>query len=282
MVTVRAQPMDGGLQLKGENSPMERKPRVALVLGAGSARGLAHIGVLQVLLENHVPFDLVVGSSMGAMVGTIYACGADVYMLDKMVENMNTNLLFDVGVPNLGFIAGKRISTFLDLLTKRKKFADLDLDVVVVATDLLTGQRILIEDGPITEAVRASISLPGIFAPVVKDDMVLVDGAVIDRLPVEVARLKGADLIIAVDVTYGPCKKTVIKNTMDVILNSLDIMGKHHFDSIMPHADVLIQPAVGHISPKEFERSREIVDLGRQAAERKMAEIKIKLAGLRD
>ena len=261
---------------------MAGKPKVALVLGAGSARGLAHIGVLQVLLENQIPFDLIVGSSMGAMVGTIYACGADVYMLGKMVENMNTSLLFDVGVPNLGFIAGKRVSKFLELLTKRKNFADLDLPVAVVATDLVTGQRVVIEDGSIAEAVRASISLPGIFVPVMKDGMVLVDGAVIDRLPVEVAHLKGADLVIAVDVTYGPGSKTVINNTIDVILNSLDIMGKHHFDTVMPQADILIQPAVGHINPKEFDKSREIMDQGRTAAEKKIAEIKIKIAAFRE
>lgn len=261
---------------------MAGQPKVALVLGAGSARGLAHLGVLQVLLENQIPIDLIVGSSMGAMIGTLYACGSDVYMLDKLVENMNTNLLFDVGVPNLGFMAGKRVSKFLELLTKRKTFADLDLPVAVVATDLITGQRVIIEEGPIAAAVRASISLPGIFVPVEKDDMLLVDGAVIDRLPVDVAQLKGAALVIAVDVTYGPCRQTVIKNTMDVILNSLDIMGKHHFDTIMPHADILIQPAVGHISPRELDRSREIVDLGRKAAERKIADIKIKLAAINE
>lgn len=253
---------------------MSQKPKVALVLGAGSARGLAHIGVLQVLLENQIPFDLIVGSSMGAMIGTIYACGADIYMLDKMVAYMNTRILFDVGVPRLGFISGKRVSDFLDLLTKRKSFAELKLPVAVVATDLISGERVVIEEGLVSEAVRASISLPGIFAPIVKDDKVLVDGAVIDRLPIGVAKERGADLVVAVDVTFGPGKKTVINNTIDVILTSLDIMSKLHFDSIYTDADILIQPAVGHISPKEFERSREAVELGRKAAEEKVAEIK--------
>jgi len=257
---------------------MARLPKVALVLGAGSARGLAHIGVLQVLLENQIPFDLIVGSSIGAMVGTIYACGADIYMLDKMVEYMNTRILFDVGVPRMGFIAGNRISDFLDLLTKKKSFADLDIPVAVVATDLISGKRVVIKEGQLSEAVRASISLPGIFAPIVKGDMVLVDGAVSDRLPIEVAHELGADLVLAVDVTFGPGKKATINNAMDVILVSLDIMSKHHFDSVLSGADILIQPAVGHISPKEFYRSREAVDLGRKAAEAKIAAIKTLMA----
>ncbi|MEA4926764.1 MAG: patatin-like phospholipase family protein [Syntrophomonadaceae bacterium] len=261
---------------------MARKPKVALVLGAGSARGLAHIGVLQVLLENQIPLDLIVGSSMGAMVGAIYACGADIYMLDKMVECMNTRILFDVGVPRLGFIAGHRITEFLNLLTKKKNFADLDLPVAVVATDLVSGQRLVITEGQVTEAVRASISLPGIFAPVQKDGMVLVDGAVSDRLPIEVAHELGADLVLAVDVTFGPGKKTTIDNTMDVILTSLDIMAKHHFDTVLTGADILIQPEVGQIDPQAFERSREAVDMGRKATEAKIEEIRNLLKAFND
>ncbi len=256
---------------------MSRKPKVALVLGAGSARGLAHIGVLQVLLENKIELDMIIGSSMGAMVGTIYACGADIYMLDKMVQHMNTRILFDVGIPRLGFITGDRVSDFLDLVTKKKSFAELKVPVAVVATDLVTGAKVVIEEGPVSEAVRASISIPGVFAPFLKDDMVLVDGAVSDRLPVEVAREKGADLVIAVDVTFGPGKKIVINNTMDVILTSLDIMSKYHFDSVFASADILIQPVVGHISPKEFEKSREAVDQGRKATQEKIAEIRNKI-----
>jgi len=256
---------------------MSQKPKVALVLGAGSARGLAHIGILQVFLENQIPFDLIVGSSMGAMVGTIYACGANIYMLDKMVEYMNTRMLFDIGVPRMGFVSGKRVSDFLDLVTKKKSFVDLDFPVAVVATDLITGKSVVIEEGLVAEAVRASISLPGIFAPVIKGDMVLVDGAVSDRLPIKAAQARGADLVIAVDVTFGSGKKTEIKNTMDVILTSLDIMSKIHFDSIFTHADILIQPAVGHINPREFDKSREVVDLGRKAAQDKVEEIKLKI-----
>ncbi|HPT70025.1 MAG TPA: patatin-like phospholipase family protein, partial [Syntrophomonas sp.] len=222
----------------------KRKPVVGLVLGAGSARGLAHIGVLQVLKEEEIGYDFIVGSSMGAMVGAIYASGADLYMLEKMLDSMNTNMMLDVQVPRFGFVAGKRVDSFLALLTKNKNFDQLDLPVIAVATDLISGQRVILDQGPVTEAVRASISIPGVFTPVLKDDMVLVDGAVIDRLPVEVARDRGADIIIAVDVTFGPDKKVIIKNTIDVIMTSLDIMQKLHFNLCESQADILIQPAV--------------------------------------
>lgn len=256
---------------------MAGNPKVALVLGAGSARGLAHIGVLQVLLENEIGFDFIVGSSMGAMVGAIYACGANLYMLDRLIENMNTRLFFDIGVPRMGFISGNRICEFLDLVTKKKTFAQLDFPVMVVSTDLVTGQKVVTNEGSVTDAVRASISIPGVFVPLIKEGQVLVDGAVSDRLPIDVAREMGADLVIAVDVTYGAGKKMVFESAMDVILISLEIMGQYHFDSITAGADILIQPAVRHVNPNDFNRSREIVDQGRKATEEMMPEIKNQL-----
>lgn len=254
------------------------QPKTALVLGAGSARGLAHIGVLQVLEENNIPFDLIVGCSMGAMIGSIYACGTDLNLLAKLIENINLRNFFDLNLPRMGFISGKRITEFLDLVTKRKKFSDLDLPLAVVATDLTSGKKLVIEEGSITEAVRASISIPGIFHPVIKDGMVLVDGAVLDRLPIEVARAKGASVIIAVDVNFGPGKKVTVKNTLDIILNSLDLMQKQQFDLIEPQADILIQPRVGNYSPADFEKSSELISLGRAAAQNCLPQILAVLA----
>lgn len=253
------------------------RPRVGLVLGAGSAKGLAHIGVLQVLLENNIPFDFIVGSSMGAMIGAIYVCGADIYMLDKMLDYMDTSLFFDVQVPKMSFIAGKRIGSFINLLTKTKTFADIKLPLLVVATDLVSGQRVVLEEGLIAEAVRASIAVPGILSPVKKDAMILVDGAVLDRLPVEVARERGADVVIAVDVTFGEAKKVVINNALDVILTSLDLMQKQRFEYISPQADILVQPEVANYLSRDFDKSNELVKLGRKAAEEKLEEIKAKI-----
>lgn len=251
--------------------------RTGLVLGAGSARGLAHIGVMQVLLDNNIPFDFIVGSSMGAMVGGIYACGADLYMLGKLAENIDASIFYDVQVPRLGFMKGRKVMEFLNLLTKKKTFDDLDVPVAVVATDVVSGKRVVLEKGNVADAIRASISIPGIFYPVKKDDMVLVDGAVSDRLPVEVARIKGAEVVIAVDVTFGEGKKVIIRNALDVILASLDILQKQQFDLISPSADILIQPEVGGFSPRDFDQAHKIITLGRKAAEAKIEEIKAKI-----
>jgi len=253
--------------------------KIALVLGAGSARGLAHIGVLQVLNENNIPVDLIVGCSMGAMIGGIYSCGTDLKMLDKMIEYMDTSIFFDIQVPRMGFIADKKINTLLNLLTRNKMFKDINIPLSVVATDLISGQRIILEEGQVAEAIRASISIPGIFSPVKRNEMVLVDGAVIDRLPIEVARIKKADVIIAVDVTFCSGKKVTINNTLDVIMTSLDIMQRQQFDLIKDQAEILIQPEVGNFSPRDFEKSRELVDIGRLATEKKLDEIIHKING---
>lgn len=259
---------------------MEReRPRVGLVLGSGSARGLAHIGVIQVLEENHIPFDFIVGSSIGAMVGGIYAAGADIKMLDKMMECMDTSILLDFRLPGMGFVEGNRIKYFLDLMTKNKRFSDLRLPLIAVATDLISGERVLMEEGPVSDAIRASISIPGVFQPVVRDGMVLVDGAVADRLPVEVARERGAEIIIAVEVNYTHAREIVINNTMDVILTSLDIIQKPQFEMVSQQADILIKPEVGHFSSRDFNKSRLLVDLGRRAAEGRLQELQRLILG---
>ncbi len=250
------------------------KPRVALVLGAGSARGLAHIGVLQVLEDNQIPFDFIVGSSIGAMIGGIYGCGADIKMLGKLLENMDMGRFFEVTVSHLGFINGSKINEFVKLLTKNKDFRELLFPVYMVATNLYTGSRVILQEGIVAEAIRASISIPGIFRPVQKDDMLLVDGAVSDRVPVEAAAQLGADLIIAVDVKFGTGQTVIIKNTLDVILTALDIMQNKQVETIANVADIVIQPAVAAYNSWDFDKTQEFIELGREAALAKLPELK--------
>ncbi len=257
----------------------KKKPRIALVLGAGSARGLAHIGVLQVFNENGIFPDIIVGSSMGAMVGGVYACGADLEMLDKMIARMDNRIFFDVRVPRLGFVAGRKISYLLDLLTKKKQFNELDIILQMVATDLLSGQTIVLEEGSIAEAIRASISIPGIFHPVKKEEMFLVDGAITDRLPVDIALQHDADLLIAVDVTFTEGRSIEIRNVLDVIMSSLDLMQKQHFEASAQNTDFLLQPRVGGFASSDFNKSAEIIEMGRVAAREQVNDI---LAALKE
>jgi len=240
---------------------------VGLVLGAGSARGLAHIGVLQVFLENGIEYDFIVGSSMGALVGALAASGTDLYLLGRLAETMNINSIIDVSIPRLGFIAGRKVEQFIRLMTKNKRFDELNFPLYAVATDLKKGEPVVLSEGPVWEAVRASTAIPGVFRPVIKDDVWLVDGAVTERLPVEIARSLGADLVVAVDVTFAENRQVKVRNTLDVIMQSIEIMERKIFENLVrDRADILIQPQVGDIPSSGFDRAEECIAKGREAA----------------
>ncbi|NLV17040.1 MAG: patatin family protein [Syntrophomonadaceae bacterium] len=257
----------------------DRKSRVGLVLGAGSARGFAHIGVLQVLKENNVPVDFIVGSSMGAMVGAVFATGGDIYMTGRMAAALNYSLFWDVGVPRMGLIRGKRIEQLLCMLTKEKNFDELELPLAVVATDIKSGERVVIREGPVYKAVRASISIPGVFEPLKLGDRLLVDGAVGDRLPLGVAWDMGANLVLGVDVTFSDDKDTQINNMMDVMFQAVELLEKQIFENLVrARASVLMQPRLGNFSSRDFSRAEECIIIGRECALQKMDEITKALA----
>ncbi|MGE5423331.1 MAG: patatin-like phospholipase family protein [Ignavibacteriales bacterium] len=252
-----------------------RGRKVGLALGAGSARGLAHIGILQVLNENKIPYDFIVGSSMGAMVGAIYASGADLYMAGKMLDIFDYKVLWDVGIPRMGFISGNKIEKFIRLLTKNRTFDQLDIPLAVVTTNILTGEKVVINEGLVADAVRASVSIPGVFRPVRHNDLLLVDGAVAERLPVQTARDMGAEIVLGVDVTFAAGKTVKLRNTLDVFLQAIDVLEHQIFENISRHqADLLIQASVGHIGSSEFDKAAECIELGRKCAEDALGDIK--------
>lgn len=249
------------------------RPRAALVLGAGSARGMAHLGVLQVLQEEEIPVDIIVGCSSGAIAGALYASGADLYMMEKLLMSYPVmKQLADISVPKSGFVKGEKVFEFLRLLTKDQDFNELPVKLAVVATDLEKAEQVVFTEGKIAPAVRASISIPGVFCPYDYCGMTLVDGAVIERLPIGVAKSMGAEFIIGVDVKGSRGGK--VKNVLDVIMQSIEIMEDEIFRRTEHTADVLIQPEVGHIGSFKFDLAEEAVRLGRQAAKKHLTSIK--------
>jgi NTE family protein len=247
---------------------------IALVLGAGSARGFAHIGVLQVLEENAMQPDLIVGCSMGALIGAIYAAGTDISRLGQLVCHLEYRRLFDWQLPGLGLMHGKKLEELITLLTRGKSFADLtDPRFLAVATDLVSRRLVVLREGTLTAAVRASCSVPGMLEPVRQNNMVLVDGAVCNRLPVEVARAENPKILIAVDVKASTRESIHVHNALDVILNSLDIMESQPLAPQGAKADVLILPDVHHIFPANFKKAEELILEGRKATEKALPKL---------
>lgn len=239
--------------------------KIVLALGAGGVRGLAHIGVLQVFREEGIPIHAIAGTSMGAMVGVAFGAGSDLYYLEKLVEFLPWQDFIDIGIHRMGLVEGDRVLELIRILTKGKRLEELTPPVWVVATNLQTGQEVVFTEGRIDLAVRASISIPGFFAPVIYENRILVDGGVVAGVPVTVARRMGPDFVIAVHVAHD-FKRAQPKNMVDVLLQTVDIMGNRLDTDQIMQADLVITPDVGNVGTLELNRSKECIQKGRDAA----------------
>ncbi len=246
-----------------------REPKVALVLAGGAARGFAHVGVLRVLEQEHIPVDLVVGTSVGSLIGALYASARNGFELEWEAFQLKEDDLFDFGVWNavlgMGLAKGEKLEAFVRSKVKQPSIEELPLPFAAVATDLNWGTRIVLDKGSVARAVHASSAIPGVFEPVLLDGKLLVDGGVVDNLPIDVARAKGADLVVAVDISQD-VGNTRIKNLVDVLLQATDIMFEVNAARLRAGADVLVQPKVGGIAMLDFGRRKEAMDAGIAAA----------------
>lgn len=191
--------------------------KIALALGSGSAKGMAHIGVIQALHQFQIPIHSVAGTSIGAVIGACYATGISAKEADAIItslKNINFLTFLDPTVPHSGLFRGNRFIKFLERLAlKDINFSDLKIPLAVVATDIKTGAKVILNHGNVAKAVRASFSLPGIFAPVKYQEYFLVDGGLVDPVPVDITRSMGADLVIAVSLTSpNPKPQVLISN----------------------------------------------------------------------
>ena len=242
---------------------MVSQPRVGLALGSGGARGFAHIGVLQVLEEAGVPINAIAGSSMGSLIGAIYATGAPIRRIEQLACHLPVSQWLDVTFPRFGMLAGERFHQLIRLLTKDRNFEETNLPFAIVATDLEKGERVTFTSGPIHEAVRASIAIPGVFKPYKVGNHTLVDGGVIERVPIEATRDLGADFVIAVDVGLFE-KLPPVKNVIDVIVQSIDIMEREVFRYRVLDADFVVRPDLDLMSSIAYHSAEKAIVAGRE------------------
>lgn len=176
--------------------------KVGLVLGSGSARGWAHIGVLEALKERGIPIHCIAGASIGAFVGAIYATG-DLKSLEEFALRLNKRMIlsyFDLVFPRSGLLDGKKVHRLFSMHSQVQTFDDFRIPVKMVATDLYTGEQVVLDSGNVVEAVRASLAIPGVLTPVRRDGKILVDGGLVNPVPVDIARGMGADVVVAVNL----------------------------------------------------------------------------------
>ena len=256
------------------------RPRVALVLGGGAARGFAHIGVIRALEQEKVPIDLIVGTSVGSLIGAIYAYDANSMELEWTAFMLEKDSLFDYGLitafTGMGVAKGDKLEEFVKSKVPVANIENLKIPFAAVATDLNRGTSVVLDKGPVARAVRASSAIPGVFNPVEYQGRLLVDGGVIDNIPVSVAREKGADIVIAVDISENVVNFN-ITNIVDVMLQSITIMGAVNAKTRKKEADVLISPKVGDVGMMDFTQKKRCMLAGIEATQKMMPEIKAKI-----
>jgi NTE family protein len=245
--------------------PSPKPAKIGLVLGAGSSKGFAHIGVLKILESNKIPIHMIVGTSVGSIVGSLYAYGYDAFQLQKLSFSIETGDIIDLTIPDNGFIKGEKLEEFINKTLKYTPIEKLKVPFYAVATDILNGQEIVFGRGNTGTAVRASCSIPGIFRPVKIGDRMYVDGGVVSPVAVDAAKRFGADIVIAVDISTG-VEYAFPGNTMETILQSLNIMYSKLASVQLSQADVVIRPKVGHIGSADFSKRHEAILEGEKAA----------------
>jgi len=281
------------------------RPRVGLVLGGGGARGAAHIGVLEVLQQLRVPVDCVVGTSMGGLVTGVFAAGLtpaemrealakadwdDMFkdspaFNDMSYRNKRISQLYlpgtEVGVNNKGLaiapgaVAGQKIKAFFNQLVHADRgeltIENLPLPVSLIATDIGNGGRVVMREGSLTQAMRASMSVPGLMSPVERDGRKLVDGGLVDNVPIGEARQRcNADVVIAINVGSPLLKPEEVNSLLSVSLQMVNILTEQNVTqslATLKSTDIYIKPDLEGITSGDFNRSSETADRGRAAAE---------------
>jgi len=273
------------------------KEKIGLALSGGGARGLAHIGVLEVLEREGIPIDMIAGTSAGAAIGALYAQGKSINEIKTLARSWDWKKraqIIDLALPKSGFIAGKRVKELLKSIIGDVKFSDLKLPLACVATDVITGEEIVIDQGSVLEAVRASISIPIIFTVVKRKGRYLVDGGLSDPVPVSVLKDMGADFIIAVNVTPRLMKRqerTYLEestieeppaakepNIINILMQIFSITNSQVVEASLKGADVIIEPRLAGINLGDFGHIEESFLEGGLSAIDAVLEIKRRLA----
>lgn len=270
----------GSLSSCGIFSP--RKPVIGLVLGAGAARGFAHVGVIKALESQGIRPDLVVGSSAGSVIAALLASGATGNEINRLALNLDEATIADWGLPFVGrfggLIKGDALQNMVNREVQNKTIEQMGILLGIVATDLQSGKGILFRSGNTGLAVRASCSVPGVFQPAVISGKEYVDGGLVAPVPVSYARQMGATLVIAVNISSEPEHQDA-SGTLGVLQQTISIMQRSINQYELKNADIVIQPQLLQMGGSDFKSRNAAVLAGEIATQEQMAIIKEKLKG---
>ena len=276
-VLVEAPPPPAAPPAVAVPKPPPRLPRIGLALGGGAARGFAHIGVIQVLEENGIKPDLVVGTSAGSLVAALYASGKSGAELATLADSMDESAFTDWSYPGRGLIRGEALAKYVRDNTGARSIEQMRTPLGIVATDLDSGQPILFQRGDPGVAVRASSAVPAVFQPVRIGTHEYVDGGLVSPVPVRFARQMGAEFVIAVDISAAP-DGNATGDPMRMLLQTFAIMGRSINTFELRDADVVLRPKLPGVSGADFTSRKKSILAGRDAALAQLATLREKIA----
>ncbi|MGA0608683.1 patatin-like phospholipase family protein [Caldimonas sp. KR1-144] len=257
--------------------PPPRPPRIGLALGGGAARGFAHVGVIQVLEEQGIACDLVVGTSAGSLVAAMWASGKSGVELGSLAEHMDESVFADWSYPGRGLLRGEALARYVREHTENRRLETMKIPLGIVATDLESGEPILFRRGDPGVAVRASSAVPAVFQPVRIGSREYVDGGLVSPVPVRFAREMGAELVIAVDISSAP-EGQPTGDALRMLLQTFAIMGRSLNRWELREADVVLRPKLNGMSGADFTARRRSIQLGREAALAALPELRSRIA----
>jgi len=258
--------------------PMMHHPVLAIALGGGATRGFAHVGVLNALERNGITPDIVVGTSAGAVVGLLYAGGIRGPQLEEAALQLQRDQIVDWSYSGRGFIRGELLQQYIDNAIGNRPIEKLQTVFAATATELATGKLVVFTRGDAGVAVRASSSIPGLVSPVTINGRDYVDGGLVSKVPVRVARQLGADIVIAVDVSRPPAEHEPLDSTITVMQQALAIMSQAVVGQDLPRADIVIQPELGVMSINDFNLRDRAIRAGENATLAVLQKIKTLIA----
>ncbi len=256
----------------------KRLPRVGLALGGGAARGFAHVGVIQVLEEAGIRPDLVVGTSAGSLVASMYASGKTGAQLQQVAETMEEAAFTDWTLPifSRGMLRGDALARYVNAQVASRSIESMPLPLGIVATDLNSGEAVLFQRGDTGTAVRASSAVPAVFQPVKISGHEYVDGGLVSPVPVRFARQMGAELVIAVDISSAP-EGNLANDTLQILLQTFAIMGKSINVYELRDADLVVRPSLLGVKSADFGARRRAIEAGRAAMLQALPQLKAAL-----
>jgi len=250
------------------------KPKIGLALSGGGARGTVHVGVLSVLLEAGIPIDFVAGTSVGSLVGGAYCAGMPIEQLTNMALTTSWKDLSRPTVSRHGLISFAKIETWIKNIIGDVDIRDLAVPFAAVAADMEQGLKVVLQEGSVATAVRASCSVPGLVTPVEVNGRFLSDGGIFDNMPVDVAREMGANYVIGVDIFVPSNYRRM--GALGIGLQSIETMVRHSGGRV-EEADCLIMPDISGYAYHRFSKTQEFIDLGAEATRKALPEIQAAL-----